>query len=875
MTHTIDGYGQQAPRIDPPPPPPPPPPEPEPVPEHVNEQSQQAVDETIAEDATAEQRTEAYEEAQQYYDMISSGGDFTGVSDAEMQLAAISRMEENGIPTRFDSEVVAAAGQTVKPYTSTTQGVTLQGATAEQRMDAINLVQEYVDGVGGIGDAGINADALPGRADQILRDAGIPTRSSTTTEFVEEALDGFDDMNDQERIEALGEASNRLEGAIDGMGPEVAAIIVDQALAPIEARMDQVELGGSMVDQMWTPAWTSLATIADQVGGTSRGDALTSRIADAFLDSAGGPGNFQMLAPLREQGAGLELFLEIAAAADANYGEGASGLVMREVERAMDSFVDNELQPALDDYTEHTSELTWLVQNLGPAATPEQLEQVVNEYIESNPGWQETHDELQAQLAGHGGALLQQIAAMQDLPAGLEDGYGADFQARIKEMLEDPETGFAIATAAGTDPESIAELDLPGMVTFASGLGLTNKGLGVVKSLASAHVQQNVVDPLANLDVNDPASIAQARAQIGTLRNPAIATALGLDPSQLGDLDSAVDALQDVLPQNGEVLSQADLESRLTQLDETLEGLGAFDRSQPLGQVFRGIGVAAGVASLWGSASDLISDPSLDAGVRVLTDAAGLAVSTGDLATGLGMIPEGSAWSRFSASQTLGKVLGTVGIGLSLVGVADNLSNGDLAQAGLGLAGVGGSALALFGGSAWAGPVGVTIGLIAAAGSFGLSIHRANEAEAELEGASAPFLQSIGFSESAAEILSDFSGDGYSALTLLAEYAQHKGYNLADPADQQEFVDWINGMDADLLGELRNNLNHVIDGYEGDASQLGSDATRPPIEHWVNPSTGASVPMISVYRPESVGEIDAFLYERGGFGGGSILPDAA
>ncbi|NLC62090.1 MAG: hypothetical protein GX761_12520, partial [Gammaproteobacteria bacterium] len=829
----------------------------------------------IGPDATAEQHTQAYEEAQRHYDMISSGGDFTGVSDAEMQLAAISRMEENGIPTRFDPEVVAAAGEAVKPYTSTSKGVTLQGATAGQRMEALELVQEYVDGVGGVGDVGITAEALPGRADQILRDAGIPTHSSATTRFVEEALDGFDDMNDQARIEALSEASSRLEAAIDGMEPEAAAAVVDQALAPIEARMDQVEIAGSMVDHMWTPAWTSLANIADQVGGTVRGDALTSRIAETFLDSAGGPGNFQMLAPLREQGAGLELFLEIAAAAGAKHGEGASGLVMREVERAMDGFVANELQPALDAYTDHTSELNWLVQNLGPVATPEQLEQAVNEYIDSNPGWQERHDELQAQVAEHGGALLQQIAAMQDLPPGLEESSGADLQSRAKELFEDPGTGFAIATAAGTDPESIAGLDLPDMVSFANGLSLGNKGLGVVKALASAHVQQNVVDPLANIDPNDPASIARARTQISTLRNSAIATALGLDPSRLDDLGAAVDALGDVLPRNGEVLSQADLESRLTQLNERLDGLSAFDKSQPLGQVFRGIGVAAGVASLWGSASNLISDPSLDTGVRALTDAAGLAVSTGDLATGLGMIPESSAWSRFSASQTLGKVLGTVGIGLGLVGVADNLSNGDLAQAGLGLASVGGSALALFGSSAWAGPVGVTIGLVAAAGSFGLNIHRANEAEAQLEGASAPFLESLGFSESAARILSDFSGDGYSSLTLLAEYAQHKGYNLADPADQQEFVDWINGLDGNLLGELRDNLNHVIDGYEGDASKLDGDASRPPVEHWVDPGTGASVPMISIYRPESVGEVDGFLFERDGFTAGSILPRAS
>jgi hypothetical protein len=835
------------------------------VPEGVNEQVQAAVDDVVDPDITPEQRATAYEKVQQYYDAAASGGDFTGYDPDTLRVTAIYAINEAGIATRFRPEVIAAVDQVIDDTNSSIGGVYLEGATSAQVLEAYEQVQA--------GTAGLAAEALPARAEQLLRDAGIPTVATMATKYVEDALAGFDDMNDQERIDALVEASGRLEQMTAGVDPETAAIITGQALQPIEARMDDVRLAGSLVDQEWAPAWASLATVADRVGGTAQGDALLTRIGNALYDSGGGPGNFSLLSPLREQGIGLGLFLRMAEIADDRYTDGASGIFLREVNSALDTYVEKKVQPAIDAYAEHTSELNWLLQNLGRGATPEMLQQATQDYIDANPGWQEEHDRLQADVAREGGALLQQIQALRNLPSGLQDSFGDDATARIKSLLEDPATGFAIATAAGTDPDAVAGLDLPDMVGFADTLGLTDSGLNVVKSLASAHVQHNVLGSLADLDPSDPAALANARAQIATLRDPAIATALGLDPSQLGDLDTAVDELQRTLPQNGETLSQADVDARLTRLNNRLDQLEAFHNSQPLGQVFRGIGVAAGVASLWGSTTGFIDDPSLEGGVKLLADAAGLSTAVGDLATGLGAIPETSAWARFSASATLGKVLGTVGIGLGLVGVVDSLSKGDLAQAGIGAVGLGGGALALFGTASWAGPVGVAIGFIAAAASFGLGIFRANEAEAELEDASRQFLQSLGYDAEAAKVLSDFSGDGHSSVSLLHQYAEQKGYDLANPADNAAFVDWINEMDPGTLTELRDALNHVIDDYDGDAGKLGSDTDEPPTEYNVNPSTGAATPKVTVFEPQTVGEIDAFLRQHGTYAGGSILPD--
>lgn len=812
MSRPIDAYRQspaELPQQSPPPPATTPAAEEAAVPEGVNPEVQAAVDDVIDPAATAEQRTAAYEDVQQYYDAAASGGDFTGIDPATLRVNAIRTLTDAGIPTRFRPEVVAAVDQTIHAYDTSINGVHLPGATPEQVLAAYQQVEDYVDGVGGLGDAGITAEALPARTEQLLRENAVPTVATAAADYVGDALDGFDDMSDEEQIAALVEASERLERMTADVDPETAAIIAEQALRPIEDRIGDIEVAGVMVDGMLAPAWTSLATVADRVAGTARGDAIVNRLADALYESGGGPGNFNLLAPLREQGVGLGLFLRMAEVADARYGEGATDVFMREVNTALDDFVGNGVQPAIDAYSEHTAELNWLLQNLGPGATPEMLQQATQAYIDANPGWQERHDELQAEVARQGGLLLQQIEALRNLPPGLREEYGDDAEAQIKELLEDPETGFAIATAAGTNPESIAELDLPDMVDFAGTLGLTDSGLNVVKALATAHVQHNVLGSLANLDPSDPSALANARAQIATLRNPSIATALGIDPSQLDQLDTAVDELQRTLPQAGETLSQADVEARLARLNTQLDQLSAFHNSQPLGQVFRGIGVAAGVASLWGATSGFIDDPSLEGAVQTLAGAAGLSTAVGDLATGLGAIPETSVWARFSASTTFGKVLGTVGLGLGLVGVVDSLSEGDLAQAGIGAVGVGGGALALFGTASWAGPVGVVIGFAAAAASFGLSIFRANEAEGELEDASRPFLESLGFDEEAADILSDFSGEGYSSVGLLMRYGESRGLTAV------ETVAWINDIPGEELGRLRDILNYVADDIDG------------------------------------------------------------
>ena len=71
-------------------------------------------------------------------------------------------------------------------------------ATEEERERAYALVNDYVDDVGGLGDRGINASALPDRAAQLLDDAGIPTIAAEAEEAAQALteMDGDDERRD-------------------------------------------------------------------------------------------------------------------------------------------------------------------------------------------------------------------------------------------------------------------------------------------------------------------------------------------------------------------------------------------------------------------------------------------------------------------------------------------------------------------------------------------------------------------------------------------------------------------------------------------------------------------------------------------------------
>ena len=809
----------------PPPPPPPPPPPADPVDaspaDPVDERITAQVDEVLSPEATPEQREQAIGETRAYYDRISEGGDFEGIDDASLELNTIRTLHENGIPTIYRPEVIDAVQGAVHSASSSIGGVFLQGATPEQQLEALQLVQDHVEGVGGVGDAGILPEALPQRVDALLQEAGIPTMASAATAYVEEALDGYADMDDEQRMQAFNEAVDRLESRVDGLDPDQAAVVLASALAPIEAVAGDIEVIGSAVSGTLSQGWGTLAGLSDLVGDAYGGASLVDRLARTVLASAGGPGDVALLKPLREDGTGLAMYLHIAelVARDPAYPDGAQDIVMRDIEQALDTFIENGLEPAVADYLEHTAELSTLVQNLGPSMTPEQLQVAIDDYIaEKGPDWEQEMQSLQTAMAEDGAALLEQIEAIADLPPSL-DGYRETLTARVEDLLGNNDHAAAAIAAAAGDPALVGELDLPGTIGFLDGLKLGDKGGGLLQKLADAHVQHTVLPAIGSFNPGDPASAAAVRAQLGGLRSESFANAWGIDQAQL---DGAIDALEDSMPRPGD--TQADIQTRLSEYDDSLQDITAFGVETPLGQAFRGLGLALGVVGAASSISGFIDAPDLAGGVQALADSAGVIRDFGELANGVGWLPDSNRLSQFAANSVVGKILGGVGIGFGLIGVADQLAEGDLLQAGIGAVGVGGGALALLGTASWTGPVGVALGVAAAAGSLVVDHFRNQAAEDSLEAAGERFLKQAGFDDAAAAILSDFSGDHYSAVGLLAQYGEQRGLT------PEETIAWINGMPDQELEYLREMLNHTIDDLDGNYG--GLPATTPDSATW-------------------------------------------
>lgn len=137
-----------------------------------------AVDDVLPADANAQDRQEAIDSLQGQVDLVAQGGDYEVIDADGMRLLAVLQLGVDGIQTRFDPRVVDAVDQQLS-----------DSATQAQEWQALQDIQGYVDAVGGIGDAGITAEALPARASTLLEEAGLPTVAADARAEAERILD--------------------------------------------------------------------------------------------------------------------------------------------------------------------------------------------------------------------------------------------------------------------------------------------------------------------------------------------------------------------------------------------------------------------------------------------------------------------------------------------------------------------------------------------------------------------------------------------------------------------------------------------------------------------------------------------------------------
>jgi hypothetical protein len=610
------------------------------------------------------------------------------------------------------------------------------------------------------------------------------------------------------------QAMQRLAQLTHGTDANLGAQLVSDALPHIEqvnksfqAQYDQSMLGPEGVQAM--------LKVVDNISGTAIANADVQRLAaQHFWNSSGmtnaiasGATPTYAIALAQQPGIDRQMVLQAALTGVSEYQQKVDGDVA--------------------NYAKQTQELNWLINNAGTSMTPAQLSQAVSDYVKSKGGaWQSQYAQDTQQLASDGQTLLRQMKALQTLPPSLA-GYQSQADSTINRVINDPQANAAISMALQKTPDLTSGDNAKSTLDFFATVKLSDGGRKLAQEAATAYVKSKILPDIAQLNSkSDPAAFARLQADLKDLRDSNFSKVLGVAPK---DFNKAIDYLEQALPTAGE--DAAAIEAKLAKLDENLSNLSsgpkaikAFDKATFAGQLVRGLGLAAAGASFINDFNKATNDPSTKNILKTFVDVAGISQKSSELALGLGAVDEGSLLGQFGGAAKLGARWGAgefiagVGALFDAWSAVDAANKGDNVSAGLYAAGALGGLATAIGAGSWLGPVGIGIAI---ASAIGLAVWNHHKEVTQFETpTTSKFLESSGFTPQAAQALTQESGDGHSAVPLLARYAQLHGLNLQKAADQKKFVGWINSLTPDQLHAVVSAANSEQDRIHGDVSQF-------------------------------------------------------
>ncbi|PSH70205.1 peptidoglycan-binding protein LysM [Phyllobacterium brassicacearum] len=654
-----------------------------------------------------------------------------------------------------------------------------------------------------------------------------------------------------------------LEKLTDGADPRLAVDLVSAAMPTIEAAnaRKQREIGGQLIG---LNGQADMMKIIDRISGTPGAD----RIVETFVQLGGYHPN--SIPPAITSGSSLDYPIAFAAESATGSPEFVTQSIMPHVEQYATGTVNRDVVA----YAMHMQELQWLITNHGATMTPEQLTKAIEDYKkEKGPDWIATEQRLEDNIASSGEKLLAQLTQLGDLPPELASQQSA-VNDRIAQILSDEKTAMAIDIAMKKKPEL---LDKPQVLNLlGSQARLSDRGRKLAEEATTQIVRRMVLPSFGDLSNANPASIERARASLENLRDSKVSTLLGIPE---GDMNKAIDALKRSMPEPGDTLEQA--RAKMAQLDSDLNGLKSssgvrsFANTAVPGQLLRMIGVAATGATLANSSTNLQNDPTLKNSLKVVIDVAGLGQRTVEILGGMERIdPESASVRHFgSSSRPAVKFLGALSAGFDAWNAVDYFKSGDPLMGSLSAVAAGGTVMAALGTGTMFGPAGLVI--VGAAVIGQMIVGDTRHSNIYMTDTSKHFLEHADLDERVAGALVDQSGDGHSPVPMLAKYAEMKGYELDQPTDRQQFVNWLNSIPNDKLEALRDNIHHTLDDFGGDVSRL--TATADGDANYTDPDelnyryTGSDVYVPSTAdrirsgeaSPSSVAQIDVVLAELG------------
>ena len=484
-----------------------------------------------------------------------------------------------------------------------------------------------------------------------------------------------------------------------------------------------------------------------------------------------------------------------------------------------------ETSQRIEEYQQHFMELSWLSENGGAVMTDEQREQAVSDFTVNNPEWSATADEMRARIAQEGEQYVQQMGVLEARYPELFDAEGGEMAERLEQLptdndreiakaylehLDSPEVTMAMRMAIEEKPALMDD----GLVMQRVGQfgKMTDRARKFVEEVASLYVRRELVPAMVGFDGSAGAR-ALMHENLSELKSSHFSKLLGVSPKSL---DKAIAAIEDSWSDAGAFATPADWEARMKTMDRRLDSIRAFQADTPGGLALRLVGVAGAAASLANSGRLAADDPNFATVGKTLFEGVGLGQKVFEISAAYSdKLGATSAAKHFGSSRAPAvKVLGTVTSAFDFYSSYKAAESGDTRGAVLyGISGAGGIAAAAGSGS-WLGPVGITVSVAA---TIALMQHQKAQYASQYETPETiNFLTHAGLSERSAEILSNQSGEGYSVLPLIARYAEHKGLDLSQPADQTELVTWLNGMPDKSLEMFRDNIHRVLDQQKND-----------------------------------------------------------
>lgn len=488
----------------------------------------------------------------------------------------------------------------------------------------------------------------------------------------------------------------------------------------------------------------------------------------------------------------------------------------------------------ITQYGDHLVELNWLEHNGGSVMTDAQIAEAVDSFVAKDENWKAEADAARAQLAQDGLELIDNLGAIEARYPELFEGEGdldtrlqaienaseRDFARKLIETFDTPEAVTAMGIALDANPDLLTNPDSMGLVGQYG--KLTDRGRKFVEETATQILRSTVVPQLAQFDPANPKRFQQAKDALEGFNTDATRRLLGVSDA---DLDNALKVVKDAMPQAGETTAEArarlqTMDKEFDRLTSTRDGVRAFNRETPSGQVLRLLGVMGSSAVMLSSVDNFKANPDLWGGLKVMLDGAGVAQKTTELLMGAGMVEKGGTLDKLVGGSNRAPVK-ALGVLSSLYDFSKAWQAGNEGNAGAAAihttTGVGGVMAALGTGSVW-GPIGVGVVLVGTGAQ--IKYDQVQEANKYQTQTTVDFLKHAGFSDTAAQTLSDQSGKGYSVLPLLERYADSRGLDLKDATDQYAFVSWVNDMPEERLAVLRDNLHRSLDEVGNDLGQI-------------------------------------------------------